>query len=503
MAEYAQMAAKPRNATEASTRASLLRARPFTPDAPQGMPGSNARPDRLQAALNRSPRAQGLAQLQRTINQSPRVQALARTTVALGPHPVAQAQNIARAWGGGTPSGEAELAQGDVAQLLSDNEKKALRAYFDRRIGEVGSPTSLASRNLFNEASEMASLAEAKAHIDTYVQNKKLFVDRESAEPPQQGGGLIRSPHTPPLGRQKIPTDTQLHHELALLVMQNHEQHPYATDYFHEQKPMMQAIMTDQGMIARIKYVLAGLLDFKHIFFDYGVEERPQIEIVGFEIIINPMLLGQYEHAGSLLGGSKNVPGFSGHSASMIDTISKTGHRPDLGKYFSGKGHGALGRGAYVSNRVDKAISYSGNEPGTQGQFLLNLLHTGNMLTVTSGTPYRHQTHNSMVRDDRSSSNRTRDDAGISTIDLTNYDSILGSGQHESGASALRASARSLHGGFDSDELLVRNADQILPAFIVHYKVKTPETQGWSWGTLTVMLGGLALGGAVLAKYYK
>jgi hypothetical protein len=72
MAEYAQRTAKLRNATEASTPASLLPARSFTPDAAQGTSGSNMRPDVLQTALNRSPRAQGLAAMQRTINQNPR-----------------------------------------------------------------------------------------------------------------------------------------------------------------------------------------------------------------------------------------------------------------------------------------------------------------------------------------------------------------------------------------------------------------------------------------------
>jgi hypothetical protein len=72
MAEYAQRTAKLRNATEASTPASLLPARSFTPDAAQGTSGSNMRPDVLQAALNRSPRAQGLAAMQKTINQTPR-----------------------------------------------------------------------------------------------------------------------------------------------------------------------------------------------------------------------------------------------------------------------------------------------------------------------------------------------------------------------------------------------------------------------------------------------
>jgi hypothetical protein len=122
MAEYAQRAAKSRNATEASTPASLLPARSFTPDAAQGTPGSSMRPDVLQTALNRSPRVRGLAAMQRTINQNPRVQALVRKTAALGPPPVAQPRDIDHAWGGGTRgrqlSGEDARTKAAPAQFL-------------------------------------------------------------------------------------------------------------------------------------------------------------------------------------------------------------------------------------------------------------------------------------------------------------------------------------------------------------------------------------------------
>jgi hypothetical protein len=122
MAEYAQRAAKSRNATEASTPASLLPARSFTPDAAQGTSGSSMRPDVLQAALNRSPRVRGLAAMQRTINQNPRVQAMVRKTAALGPPPVAQPRDIEHAWGGGTRgrqlSGEDARTKAAPAQFL-------------------------------------------------------------------------------------------------------------------------------------------------------------------------------------------------------------------------------------------------------------------------------------------------------------------------------------------------------------------------------------------------
>lgn len=127
LAEYAQPTANPRDTTEASTRASFRPAWTVTRDRLPEISAPDMPPDSLQAALNRSPRAQGFMQLQRTINQSPRVQALAqlRTTVARSPRP-AQTRNIERAWGDATRG--QEPSRGRRADATEDPPGAARRA---------------------------------------------------------------------------------------------------------------------------------------------------------------------------------------------------------------------------------------------------------------------------------------------------------------------------------------------------------------------------------------
>jgi hypothetical protein len=59
---------------------------------------------------------------------------------------------------------------------------------------------------------------------------------------------------------------------------------------------------------------------------------------------------------------------------------------------------------------------------------------------------------------------------------------------------------RSSTGEFDSDEFMVRNADQLLPSFIVHYRVKTPLSSGSGWlaGTIKIALTTAVLVGGLL-----
>jgi hypothetical protein len=392
-----------------------------------------------------------------------------------------------------------------TVQRVPLEDEKELRHYFDRRIMEVGSPTSKASRRLFEDVSQLASLVEAKNMIDDYVAHQQNFIDLEGADEPDGAGGLAltREIATPPVGRLKVPTNVNLHQQLMAVVMDNHRTRPYATDFFHEKKPLMEAIMTNDGMLARIGYFLSALGDVLHVVKGYNIEDRPQIRVIGCEIIINPQLAGFYQRAienmQTLRGGVSPVHLLAaGHSPSMIDTIAHTGYRPDLGQYHGMKGHGALGRGAYFTDRVDKAISYSGNEPETRGQFLLSNVASGRTLERDSGADLRHETHNEMVREGRSALNRSREE-GRSEQDLSGFDSIVGREQHESGGSAVSALVRSRRGEFDSDEWLVRNGDQVLPQFIIHYEVLPAPQRSSRWLSGTLMI--LGTGAAILGGY--
>ena len=393
-----------------------------------------------------------------------------------------------------------------LIQRVPIAKQTELRNYFDLRIMEIGSPTSNRHRQLFEEVNQLADIDEAKRKINEYVTKHLEYLEDESADIPDEANNstLPREVVIPPIGRINLPTNTNLHELLMTVILSNHRSRPYATDFFHEKKPLMQAIMTNEGVLARIGYFLSALGEALHIVKGYNVEDRPQIRILGIEVIINPQMAGLYRRAveDMQMRNGTQSPEYmlaAGHSPGMIDTIAHTGYRPDLGQYHAVKGHGALGRGSYFTDRVDKAVSYSGNTPETKGQFLLSTVATGQTLERDSGDDLRHETHNEMVREDRNNLNQISQE-GRSEHDLSQYDSILGREQHQSGGSAISALRRSRQGEFDSNEWLVRNGDQVLPSFIVHYEVlpKPRRSSRWLTGTLTVMGTGLAIIGGYL-----
>lgn len=91
----------------------------------------------------------------------------------------------------------------------------------------------------------------------------------------------------------------------------------------------------------------------------------PNIEISRIQMIKNPTQLREYENARqdiSRRGETNEAHLFSGHRKEIVDAIATQGHRPDIGAYGAGsfgKGHGALGRGAYFTDNVSKAVSYA------------------------------------------------------------------------------------------------------------------------------------------------
>jgi hypothetical protein len=70
-----------------------------------------------------------------------------------------------------------------VFQLMKDEDVPKLKAYFERRIMEVGSPTSRASLDVFRQARAADTLGDGEAVIDRYVEARKGFLDREAGTP--------------------------------------------------------------------------------------------------------------------------------------------------------------------------------------------------------------------------------------------------------------------------------------------------------------------------------
>ena len=166
---------------------------------------------------------------------------------------------------------------------------------------------------------------------------------------------------------------------------------------------------------------------------------------------------------------------YAGHSTATTGHIIDGGYRPDMGAHDTQKGFGALGRGAYFSDQAAKAATYGGVDPVHGGTLIVSDVITGKQKVVVDGSSERHKTHNSMVKRTAGTNNQTIPvPNGYAETDgeedESQYDSIKGQKSYESGAGTYGALWN--RNVFDSNEILVRNADQILPKYKVDYKVE-------------------------------
>lgn len=364
----------------------------------------------------------------------------------------------------------------------------------------------------------------------------------------------------------EVPQDSLLFRQIERYAATNSQLYPYVKDFFQETKPVMQAVkafsMPGGGIFEKLKGLGAAVqAQSSELFESSRPEEHARFEILRIQSVDQPSLKSRYllrktalkfrigqrppdavpaaaKH--KALIGLQSVPIidpsinecmlFLGHSNAMIQTMCNTGARPDLGHYDEGaKGHGALGRGAYLTDRIDKAITYSpcpscgqtgacndgcpgrNPDPGPNTRsILLNRVLLGySMRTEIRGGDLRHANLNQMVRKTNYEGLRgdaskwagttgdfqAREDiinklgndpnldrnegrqAPLSGVTLKSgetpltevWDSMYGAANYAPGASAIVAIVNK--NSFDSDEYLVRNADQILPAYVIHYRI--------------------------------
>lgn len=230
--------------------------------------------------------------------------------------------------------------------------------------------------------------------------------------------------------------------------------------------------------------------------------DSPNISITRIQMIKNRMQLRQYQVARAEInarttqaGGSLNEAHlFAGFREEIADQIATNGHRPDIGAYaggFFGKGHGALGRGAYFTDLAAKAISYSRGpnigetadvrqqpEDGSEHSFFLQDVLLGNVL-YGNNFGFRHSHHNEMVRTQRNGRptfNLQRLEGettgNVNGQPMRNFDSIVSAKTHEPGGGYLNILDRAINGSFDSNEYLVRNADQIYVKYRIYYTLE-------------------------------
>lgn len=271
-------------------------------------------------------------------------------------------------------------------------------------------------------------------------------------------------------------------------TMLNHQTKPYATDVLHETSPFMSKYLNKTSTTGEI--VVSGLSNLVSLQTWAGkhATNRPDFVITRVEMIKNQTLLSQYGKARediSSRGDPNEALLYSGHSTEGMNFISEKGHDPSYGQYDPKmKGHGAHGRGAYFTDRVDKAISYSSKDQGLDEErsFFLQQVLLGNSLEYTRRGLFRFMHHNEMVRTDRSGSNKLRlTDGGTGEgrdapekLDMGRFDSLIGKETYGSGSGLIGTLKNS--GRFDSTEYMIRNADQVYPTFRVYYKL-VPRTR--------------------------
>jgi Poly(ADP-ribose) polymerase catalytic domain/Domain of unknown function (DUF4157) len=271
------------------------------------------------------------------------------------------------------------------------------------------------------------------------------------------------------------PKDT-LFQQIAQECVKNHDKNPYSTDALHETGPIMEGWMKSKGFKQTMYNVVPALFTTKTIL-GKNVDDRPDIEITRIQMIKNKALLKDYQKAKQEIqktnsGNANERSLYSGHGISGMDYITKQGHAPDYGTYDpSAKGHGAHGRGAYFTDQVDKAISYSSKEQGVteERSFFKQDVLLGKTHEYTERGLYRHRHHNEMVNSTRNQRNKNIVE-GIAGKGLEGYDSLKGKKTYEPGAGILGTINHRKE--FDSDEYMVRNADQIYVKFRIFYKLK-------------------------------
>lgn len=276
--------------------------------------------------------------------------------------------------------------------------------------------------------------------------------------------------------------------ETTQWMLGDHEARPYPTDALHEKRPLMQTYLDWKG--SRAEHLGLDKLRFdaksgasllrafvsKQTWKRMAPADRPDFVITRVEILRNPPLLDRFARAHDEVEartGDANLRLlFSGHSRDTTEAIVNGGHDPLKRGLDSRKGFGALGLGIYLTDTVDKAISYA-QEPGQEASILLQGVVLGRTLETTERGPFRFLNNDEMVRSGRHPANQPRPDglgrSAPAELDLNQFDSLLGERSSDPGA-GLPGTWRDRK-RFDSDEYLVRNTDQVVPLVRIYFEV--------------------------------
>lgn len=347
-------------------------------------------------------------------------------------------------------------------QLMVDNKIKKLLESANKK------PVFNRLFNHFAEDSENRHFTNWAALANFMKKQVNLAFDAESLSNEKNADSWFQNPFAQ--GVIELNHDDPAFISISNAVMQNLRDKPYKTDAKHEVVPS---------------------------------SPSPNIRITRIQMIKNPRLLQQYEAAREELKNRKALNEahlFAGFREEIADKIATNGHRPDLGAYVGGrfkKGHGALGRGAYFTDTAAKAISYSRgpnkkDKPqtrqnpgdGTEHSFFLQDVLLGNVL-YGNDFPFRHSHLDEMVRTKRGHQKAPnfmrkegKNTGDVNGQSIKEFDSIVSAKTHEPGGGQMNILDRAINGSFDSNEYLVRNADQIYVKFRIYYTLEPGRVEG-------------------------
>jgi len=263
-----------------------------------------------------------------------------------------------------------------------------------------------------------------------------------------------------------VPNGSKEFKAVKTKIEQNVKTKPYKTDAFHETQPLMKGIMAANGFFGKL---WAG----KRALLGGGGGNSFTIEVQQVFRIINPTVRETAFQNVKIAGLHMPRELYAGHGSTVTDLVVQGGYRPEMGAHDSQKGYGALGRGSYFSDQAAKAATYGGLDSQKGGVLIVSDVIEGNQKIVTDGSNERHRTHNSMVKREPLVGNEQiavpNGHQNENNVDESQYDSIMGQKTYESGSGSYGAVY--YRNNFDSNEILIRNADQILPKYKVHYKV--------------------------------
>lgn len=262
-------------------------------------------------------------------------------------------------------------------------------------------------------------------------------------------------------------------------VMTNHNNAPYVRDALHETQPIMSFAMNASlsGIIPAVTSVVSPWT-----WWGTNPSATQGIEITRIVLLKNPKQRNatrQFQQ--KLIGSGKSdqlTTLYSGHGKFGTEKIVKDGHDPSYGQYHSLKGHGALGRGTYLSDQVNKAVTYSsgGQQPDEERSFLRYGVALGNTHETSNRGELRHRHHNELVRNESGKTVKQGTDAPPDEVGYwQNIDSIKGTKTSTPGSGLFGTWWNGKK--FDSNEYLVRNPDQIIAQAQIFYKLTDTPPQ--------------------------